>query len=129
MTATVFGAVVYARDPERVAEFYSRVACLALARREETFVQLRAGAIELVVHRIPPPIAAGIHVAEPPRRREDAAVKLVFAVDSIAAARAGAAALGGVIDPVEREWTFDGLTICDGHDPEGNVIQLRQRLA
>ncbi len=34
-----------------------------------------------------------------------------------------------MIVPVEREWTFDGLTICDGHDPEGNVVQLRQRLA
>ena len=124
-----FGAVVYARDPDRLTEFHSRVADLAVIRREDTFAQLRAGPLELVVHRIPPHIAAGIDVTDPPQRREDTAVKLVFAVDSIAVARADAAALGGAIDPVEREWTFDGSTICDGHDPEGNVIQLRQRPA
>jgi predicted enzyme related to lactoylglutathione lyase len=124
-----FGAVVYAKDLERVAAFYSRVAALAVVRREDAFVQLRRGPLELVVHRIPPHLAAAIHVADPPQRREDTAVKLVFSVGSIAEARADAEALGGVIDPVEREWTFDGCTLCDGHDPEGNVIQLRQRPA
>ena len=30
---------------------------------------------------------------------------------------------------VEREWEFDGDRVCDGHDPEGNVLQLRERVA
>jgi hypothetical protein len=27
---------------------------------------------------------------------------------------------------VEREWEFEGAKVCDGHDPEGNVFQIRQ---
>ena len=34
--------------------------------------------------------------------------------------------LGGLVDPPEREWTAGGLRACDGHDPEGNVLQLRE---
>jgi hypothetical protein len=29
------------------------------------------------------------------------------------------------MDPVEREWSFNALTVCDALDPEGNVIQFR----
>ena len=31
-----------------------------------------------------------------------------------------------MIDPAEREWSFQGYVRCDGHDPEGNVIQVIQ---
>jgi hypothetical protein len=31
-----------------------------------------------------------------------------------------------MLDPAASEWTWRGLRHCDGHDPEGNVIQLRQ---
>jgi hypothetical protein len=30
------------------------------------------------------------------------------------------------MNPVEREWRFEDAKVCDGHDPEGNVFQLRQ---
>jgi hypothetical protein len=30
------------------------------------------------------------------------------------------------MEPAEREWIFDGVTVCDGLDPEGNVIQFRE---
>jgi predicted enzyme related to lactoylglutathione lyase len=57
----------------------------------------------------------------------DTALKPVFDVESIAAARDSAFKLRGGIDAVEREWTFRGRRLCNGHDPEGNVLQLRQR--
>ena len=31
-----------------------------------------------------------------------------------------------LVDPVETEWTFGLVRVCDGHDPEGNVVQFRQ---
>ena len=34
--------------------------------------------------------------------------------------------LGGAIDAPQREWHFDGATVCDGYDPEGNILQLRE---
>jgi len=27
---------------------------------------------------------------------------------------------------VEREWTYRGRRVCDGHDPEGNVFQAAE---
>ena len=37
-----------------------------------------------------------------------------------------AARHGGALDPTAREWQFQSQRVCDGHDPEGNVIQLRE---
>ncbi len=34
---------------------------------------------------------------------------------------------GGEVFPPEREWNFQGYRVCDGMDPEGNVVQFRQR--
>jgi hypothetical protein len=67
-----------------------------------------------------------LSVANPPLRREDTAVKLVLPVSSIATARSLAQPLGGELNPPEREWQFLGSRVCDGHDPEGNVIQFRE---
>jgi hypothetical protein len=53
-------------------------------------------------------------------------VKLVFAVPSIAQARAWAPALGGELNPPEKMFEARGFRACDGHDPEGNVIQFRE---
>jgi len=30
------------------------------------------------------------------------------------------------MNAVEREWELRGANVCDGHDPEGNIFQLRQ---
>ena len=80
----------------------------------------------MIVHAIPAEIAATITLASPPLRREESALKPFFPVASLAAARSAAAGLGGLVDPPEREWTAGTSRACDGHDPEGNVIQLRE---
>jgi len=76
--------------------------------------------------RIPKRIADTIEIATPPEPREDTALKLVFSVEDIAHARERAAELGGAVNAMEREWEFEGARVCDGHDPEGNIFQLRQ---
>ena len=124
--AMPLGVVVYAREPGRLIDFYAGVAGLPVTHRDDSYAILRCGLGELVVHRIAPHIAASIVIANPPIRREDTAVKLVFQVASIGAARAAVAALGGELNPVEREWRFGQYKVCDGHDPEGNVFQLRE---
>jgi predicted enzyme related to lactoylglutathione lyase len=120
------GAVVFAKDLQRVARFYERVLSLAVLSAEPDHVVLESAAQQIVIHGIPKRIAADIHIATPPERREDTAIKLFFTVDSIDALRATAAALGGRIDPPARAWTARGFRAVDGHDPEGNVIQLRE---
>ena len=120
------GAVVYAKDLPRVSAFYAAVVGLRVTHAEHDHVVLEAEAFQLVVHAIPAGIAASIEIADPPIRREGTALKLVFAVPSMSTSRALAAEQGGEVDPPEREWRFQSHRVCDGHDPEGNVIQLRE---
>ncbi|MGB0059863.1 hypothetical protein [Candidatus Binatus sp.] len=54
------------------------------------------------------------------------AVKLVFEVPSISAARAIAPLHGGELFSPNQEWNFQGYRVCDGQDPEGKVVQFRQ---
>lgn len=70
--------------------------------------------------------------AAPATAKADSSTSWVFArfprnfVVGIAATREVAQRFGGVVDPAHLEWRFDRHRVCDGHDPEGNVFQLRQ---
>lgn len=119
------GAVVYAKDLAGVSRFYAEVAGLPVVERDSDYTLLQSEGFQLVLVQIPAAIAAGIEISVPPERREDTPLKLCLLVPDLAAARARAVALGGVLDPVEREWVFQGRRVCDGHDPEGNVFQLQ----
>lgn len=120
------GAVLFAKDPQRVAAFYQELAGMKVTHSGTDVIVLESTAQQLIVHPIPPRIARGILISTPPKRRIQSAVKLVFAVKSIAAARAAASALGGELNPPERMFEARGFRACDGHDPEGNVVQFRE---
>jgi hypothetical protein len=62
----------------------------------------------------------------PPTSRANAAFKPVFFVPSIAAVRATAETFGGTLNSADKEWFFQGFKVCDGLDPEGNVVQFRE---
>ncbi len=119
------GAVVYAKDTEKLRAFYAAVVGFAVTHVEPEYSILESATFQLVLLAIPPHRAADVVIAEPPLRRENTAIKLVFFVPSIAEARAAAAMNGGALNPPEREWRFRNHVVCDGYDPEGNVIQLR----
>jgi predicted enzyme related to lactoylglutathione lyase len=120
------GAIVYAKDIRRVARFYAEVAGLEIMHEVDDHIVLESETVELVIVQIPPDIAARIVITTPPQRRENTALKLVFAVPSLSQARATAEANGGQLNPPGKEWSFQGLRVCDGCDPEGNMIQLRE---
>lgn len=120
------GAVLYAKNPEQLAAFYAAVIGLPITNRQENFLVLGSPSAQLVIVRIPKRIADTIEISTPPTRREQTPIKLVFAVEDISAARVRAAELGGELNPPSREWEFEGAKVCDGHDPEGNVFQLRR---
>lgn len=120
------GSVVYAKDIFNVSAFYEKVDSLSIMHSESDYVALESSGFQLIVVAIPAHIAESIHVTKPPQRREDTAVKLVFFVSSIANARLAASHLGGQLNPPEKEWSFQGSRVCDGHDPEGNVVQFRE---
>lgn len=120
------GAVIFAKDLHRVATFYEKLLGLTAAHSDSGHIVLASAQCELVIHAIPKAIADSFEISVPPERRSEAAIKLYFPVASIAEARAKAAALGGELNPPKREWEARGFRACDGHDPEGNVLQLRE---
>ena len=122
------GAIVHAKDIARVARFYAEVADLEIVHEVEDHIVLESETHELVVVAIPAATAARIVISTPPARRENTAFKLTFAVASLAEARAAARATGGELNPPAKEWNFQGMRVCDGCDPEGNMIQVREAL-
>jgi predicted enzyme related to lactoylglutathione lyase len=119
-------AVVYAKNLKRIAEFYEKVASLSLKRAADDHIVLVSESFQLVVVQIPTHLAESIEIEEPPVRRTRNPIKLVFFVADIAAARDVANAESGALNASDDEWLFEGNRVCDGHDPEGNVFQLRQ---
>jgi len=121
------GAVLFARNLDRVATFYSAVLGLDEASRAGDHILLESPGFQLVVHRA---VSSGSGVdgaGSTPLRRATAAFKPVFFVPSISRLRSVAEANGGVMEPADKEWSFNGVTVCDGLDPEGNVVQFREQ--
>lgn len=115
--------VVFVADVRRVGKFYREIASMDVLIDEDDYSVMEVEDIQVVIHRLrgePAVDAAAVRV------REDSYVKLCLPVSSIAAARALAAANGGAIKSAEHEWEARGFRACDGHDPEGNVIQVRE---
>jgi len=117
---------LYALDVAKVAQFYTDVLGFDIHEVDDGFTTLRSPTLELVVVRIRPEHAEGITVTDPPQRRQDTPIKVSFVVPSLGEARAAAPAYGAIVDDVDQEWTWSGFTRCDGHDPEGNVVQLME---
>ena len=124
----VAGAVIYAKDLDRVSRFYAGLLGLPIAEREPGYVVLESASFQISVVAMAPAIAAQVSISSPPKRRESTAIKLCFAVPNLVAARENAALLGGQLNGPEHEWEFQGYRVCNGHDPEGNVIQVRARV-
>jgi predicted enzyme related to lactoylglutathione lyase len=120
------GAIVYAKDIHRLARFYAAVADLEVMHEVDDHIVLESENVELVIVAIPAATAARIVITTPPQRRENTAFKLVLPVPSLSQARTTAEANGGELNPPGKEWSFQGLRVCDGCDPEGNMIQLRE---
>ena len=119
------GLVVFASDLDLTAAFYEAVLRRSRVDEDDSWVRFD-GPHELVVHAIPGEFAAGAEPGDPPSLRDDAAIKPWFVVGSLAAAREQFDLHGGRLLDESQEWRFDGWIVCDGSDPDGNVIQLRE---
>jgi predicted enzyme related to lactoylglutathione lyase len=120
------GAVIFAKDMERVATFYAALVPMARVHADDSIIVLEAGLVQLVIHALPPHIAATIDVVSPPAAREDSSVKLFFLVDRLSDVRANVTRYGGWLFDASREFVARGFRAVDGVDPEGNVVQFRE---
>ena len=122
-------AVLFVDDVPRLTRFYQELAQMSLVHRDASHAVLEVDGLELVIHALPPRPADPDHPGSQVEVREDSYLKLCFPVPSIAGARAVAATLGGAIGPPAKEWGARGFRACDGNDPEGNVLQVREATA
>jgi predicted enzyme related to lactoylglutathione lyase len=118
------GLFIYAKDLERLAAFYESIAGMARLHQTDELAVLESPDIQLLIHRIPPHLAAEITIESPPVRREDTALKFFFTVTSLSEARIKAARLGGEV--FNENWPGSGFVACNACDPEGNIFQVRE---
>lgn len=118
--------VLFVNDVIRVSAFYRDLAGMRVEFADEDHVVLALDGFELVVHRLFGEPEAANNDEGRVVIRDDSYSKLCLPVNDIAAARGTAEKLGGAIKPHGFEWSARGFRACDGHDPEGNVIQVRQ---
>lgn len=118
--------ILFAADVPRMTEFYQTVAGMSFVSGDDRHSVLELEHLQLVVHAVGgkrKPVAGARGRV---KIRRDANVKISLPVGSIKSARERAAALGGRLHLADREWEARGFRACDGHDPEGNVFQVRE---
>ncbi|MFN8573160.1 MAG: VOC family protein [Gemmatimonadaceae bacterium] len=116
-------AVLFVDDVARMTTFYRDAIGMTILHEEPSHVVLACAGMELVLHALPnaPSAAPSGEVVV----REDSYLKLCFPVNDLAQAREKMLILGGALLAPSQEWEYRGFRACDGHDPEGNVLQLR----
>jgi predicted enzyme related to lactoylglutathione lyase len=119
--------VVFAKNKKRMSAFYAQTLALAVEDSAASHDVLRGHGCEVVVHAIPRKYAVDIRIARPPALREETPFKPVFVVESLDAVRAAAKKTGGGLKPIEATWQFRGCLVLDGWDPEGNIVQFKQK--
>ena len=122
------GLVVFAKSVKKLSAFYIRTLGLEVLESARSHQLLRGNGYEVVVHAIPAKYAREIQITKPPVLREDSAMKPSFVVPDLAALRLAVVATGGWLKPEEMAWTIRGHKVLDGCDPEGNVLQFKQKL-
>jgi hypothetical protein len=122
------GLVVFAKSVKKLSAFYARTLGLEVLESASSHQLLRGNGYEVVVHAFPAKMAREITIAKPPVLREDSAMKPSFVVPDLEALRSAVVATGGWLKPAELAWTIRGHTVLDGCDPEGNILQFKQKL-
>jgi catechol 2,3-dioxygenase-like lactoylglutathione lyase family enzyme len=102
--------ILFVEDMPKLTEFYERKLGLTVALRTPEFVDFEAGGCRLALHK---------GTTRPGR------TKVCFYAADVSEARAELVARG--VEMGKDPGPGDGLKLCDGKDPEGNVFQLSNR--
>lgn len=118
------GALIYAKDLQRLSGFYQQLLHMKLLTADSEHHVIASADMQLIIHAIPPHIAANFSIATPPLPREEQAIKLFFTVPSLSGAATVANSLGGAL--FGQEYLGPGFRVRNGYDPEGNIFQVRE---
>ena len=118
--------VVFVTDVQRVSAFYRELGSMQTLVQDDSHCVLATDGFQVTVHALRGEPGAKTNAQGQVLLRRDSYLKLCLPVPSIALARTVAERYGGAIKSPEFEWEARGFRACDGHDPEGNVIQVRE---
>lgn len=121
-------AVVFVANVAKMTQFYQELASMTIVHGDNDHTVLEVEGFQLVIHALRGEPEVVPRPTGQIRVREDSYIKVCLPVASIDAARSTGAALGGSIKPSTAEWESPSrrFRACDGHDPEGNVFQVRE---
>jgi len=103
--------IIFTRNMERMARFYSQALGLTCLEDETTWKRFDAGGIEIALHS-----------GSPEHGRK--APKLAFHARNVEQKRKALNKQGAKFGPVS---TFGALKMSNGKDPDGNPLQLSNR--
>lgn len=118
------GLVIYVNDLTTMSNFYEKLFDLQIRESNNKYAALENDQIELVLLKTD--ISTKIGSNSDIKIRESTPIKPVFMVgEPFEKIRATVKSLGGGFKARETEWKFNGYSVCDGWDPEGNIFQVR----
>jgi predicted enzyme related to lactoylglutathione lyase len=120
----VTSIVLWVENLAAAKTFYQELLSASVLDDSATFVRVASPANEVLLHLVPEQYREGI--ATPPDIREQATIKPIFSVASIAQSRAAVADLAGQVYLADSEQGYAGSRYCDGFDTEGNVFQVAE---
>ena len=120
------GIFIYAKNPEELSEFYQAVLGMTIAARNDQMCVLQSPDFQIIVHAMPPQVAAEVTITRPPQVRDHAAVKFFYTVQRLANAEVEAHSRGGEVFP--EQWQGPGFIVRNACDSEGNIFQIRQKV-
>jgi predicted enzyme related to lactoylglutathione lyase len=112
--------VLWVSDLERSVEFYSAIFEAKHPYQTEGFASVEGNGNEVLLHLLPEEFRSQ------PTLGEENPIKPVFEVNSIDKAKLAAGSNGGRIKSEIQE--HESWKYSDGNDPDGNVIQVRERI-
>ncbi len=118
--------VLWVSDLDAQIAFYSNLLELELVGQESGFAYLLGEANAVMLHELPSEYRANLPLTAQLPAQTEVAIKPVFQVADLDAARDRLA--GTLASAAAETFTHGQSSYLDVVDPEGNVIQLEQRL-
>lgn len=116
--------VLWVSDLDAHMAFYTSLLKLVVGDSAPGFVELRSEVNSVLLHELPVEYRASVPLTKQLQAREEVAIKPVFFVDDLEAARERIQETLATI--TEQAVSYGSSKYQDVVDPEGNVIQLEQ---
>ena len=118
--------VLWVSDMDAQTAFYANLLALEVRSRAAGFIELVSESNAVLLHELPIEYRSNVPLVNQLPAQTEVAIKPVFRVADIAAARKRIA--GNLATTAGQTVSYGSFAYLDVVDPEGNVIQLEQAI-